>query len=342
MISEKKVEPSRVIVGNDNFRYEAICEWPRLPHGWTFGEVVGAATDSHDRVFVFSRSEHPVTIFHRGGSFLTSWGEGQFVRPHGIHIGPDDAVYLSDDRDHTIRKFTADGKLLLTLGTSGVASDTGCLNSDYRTIRRAAEPFNQPTNLALAPDGSMFVTDGYGNARVHQFASDGRLKRSWGEPGAGPGEFNLPHGIAVDRDSRVYVADRENSRVQIFDANGEFMTEWRDVARPTEIFIDTSDNASDLVYVSEIGFRCGLFPGMSAPPDPLGSRVSIFTRDGELLARWGGGSDPCAAGDFFAAHDIWVDSRGDLYVSEVVLSAGGNRGLVPPTCHTIQKLVRLR
>jgi len=331
---------SAAVVGNAQFRYKAHEDWAQLPPGWSFGEVAGVATDSRDRVFVYSRSEHPLTVFDRDGKFIGSWGEGQMVRPHGIHIGPDDAVYVTDDRDHSVRKFSPDGKLLLTLGTRGVASDTGCEGSDYRTIQRAAGPFNQPTNVALARDGSIYVTDGYGNARVHQFSSDGRLIRSWGEPGAGPGQFHLPHGVAVDRDGRVYVADRENSRVQIFTVDGKFITEWRAVSRPTEVFIAVRSGDDDLVFISEIGYRCGLFPGMTAPPNPPGSCVGIWTRDGKLLCRWGGGADPCATGDFFAAHDIWVDSRGDIYVSEVTLSAGGNRGLVSPRCHTLQKFVR--
>jgi DNA-binding beta-propeller fold protein YncE len=329
-----------VVVGTAPFRYEAREDWAQLPDGWSFGEVVGVATDSRDRVFVYSRSDHPLTVFDRDGKFLRSWGEGTFVRPHGIHIGPDDAVFTTDDRDHSVRKFTSEGRLLLTLGTCGVASDTGCQGSDYRTIQRVAGPFNQPTNLALGPDGSMYVTDGYGNARVHKFTPDGQLLCSWGEPGTGRGQFHLPHGIAVDRSSRVYVADRENSRVQIFDGDGRFLTEWTDMARPTEVFI-VEDDGVDLVYVSELGFRCGLFPGMVAPSSPTGSCVSIWTREGERIAKLGGGADPCATGDFFAAHDVWIDSRGDVYVSEVTLSAGGNRGLVPPTCHTLQKFVRL-
>ena len=327
-----------VIVGEPLFRYEAHDHWAQLPPGWSFNEVVGVATDSRDRVFVFNRGEHPVIVFDREGKFLRSWGEGSIVRAHGIHIGPDDAVYLSDDLDHTVCKFTANGKLVQMLGTHGRASDTGCKNSDYRTIQRVAGPFNQPTNLALSPDGSMYITDGYGNARVHKFSPDGGLILSWGEPGDGPGQFQLPHGIAVDRDARVYVADRENSRVQIFDAAGKFITEWRDLARPTEVFIDRNDT----VYVSEIGFRCGLFPGVVAPPNAAGSSVAILSRDGKLLCRWGGGPDPCATGNFFAAHDVWADSHGDLYVSEVTMSAGGNRGAVPPTCHTLQKFVRTK
>ncbi|MBI3465271.1 MAG: hypothetical protein HY000_19770 [Planctomycetes bacterium] len=333
-------EPRLVTVGNERFLFQASDDWDQLPSGWSFHEVVGVAADSRGRVYVFNRGQHPLIVFDRDGRFLNSWEEDIFVRPHGIHIGPDDAVYLTDDRDHTVRKFTTDGKLLMTLGTRGVASDTGVENSDYRTIRRTAGPFNLPTNLALAPDGSMYITDGYGNARVHKFSADGRLLLSWGEPGDGPGQFNLPHGIAVDRDTRVYVADRENSRVQIFDGAGRYLTEWRDVARPSEVFIDGRAGRDDLVFVSEIGFRCGMFPGAVPPPNPDGSRVSIFTRDGKLLCRWGGGPDPWATGDFFAAHDIWVDAYGDVYVSEVTMSAGGNRGAVPPTCHTLQKFVR--
>jgi DNA-binding beta-propeller fold protein YncE len=325
-----------IIVGQGPYRYRALEHWEKLPPGWSFGEVAGVATDSHDRVYVFSRGEHPIIVFDRAGNFLTSWGEGRFMRAHGIFIGPDDAVYCSDDLDHTVRKFTVEGKLLLTLGTSGQPSDTGIDGIDYRTIKRAGPPFHRPTNLALSSNGDMYVTDGYGNARVHKFAPDGRLLFSWGQPGTGPGQFNLPHGIAVDSDERVYVADRENSRIQIFDARGHYQGEWTDVARPMQVVIDPAGN----MLVAEVGFRAGLFPWTAPPTDPVGARVSVFDRAGKLLSRWGGGPNPCAAGDFFAPHDLWPDSHGDLYVGEVTLSAGGNRGLVPKDCHALQKFVR--
>ena len=327
-----------VTVGNGRFCYEAVVQWEQLPPGWSFVEVVGVATDRNDCVYVFNRGEHPVIVFDQKGKFLTSWGEGVFARAHGIFIGPDDAVYCTDDRDHTVRKFSSDGRLRLTLGTSGVGSDTGAINNDYRTMRRAGPPFNLPTNLALSPKSEMYVTDGYGNARVHKFSPDGHLLLSWGEPGDGPGQFHLPHGIAVSPDGTVYVADRENSRIQLFTPSGRFLAEWTDVARPTEIFIDGHQN----FYVTELGWQAGLFPDMSPPTtEAVGARVSIFNERGEIQARWGGGQDPCAAGDFFAPHDIWLDSRGDLYVGEVTMSAGGCRGLVPPTCHSLQKFVRL-
>lgn len=320
-------------------RYEANANWARIPKGWSFGEVVAVATDSDDRVFVFSRSDHPVTIFDRSGQFVDSWGEKEFVRPHGLHIGPDNSVYCCDDQDHTARKYTPEGKLLMKLGISGKPSETGVTSTDYRDIKRVGPPFNQPTDLALSPDGAIYVSDGYGNARIHKFSPSGQLLLSWGEPGVGPGQFHVPHGIAVDSQGTVYVADRENSRIQLFGPEGKYISEWRDVVRPTNICVGSDGQ----FYVAELGWRAGLFPGMKPPtPDPTGGRLSIFTGNGELLERWGGGENPCSEGDFFAPHDVWADSRGDLYVGEVVFSAGAKYGLVPPNCKCLQKFVYKR
>jgi DNA-binding beta-propeller fold protein YncE len=208
---------------------------------------------------------------------------------------------------------------------------------DFRTILRTGPPFHYPTNLALSPEGEMYISDGYGNARVHKFSAEGRLLFSWGEPGRGPRQFRVPHGIAVDGQKTVYVADRENSRIQLFTPEGKFLAEWTDVARPCQVFVDGIGN----VYVAELGFHAGMWPGTTVPSvDAPGGRVSIFDRHGRLSARWGGGRNPCAPGDFFAPHGIWVDSGGDIYVAEVVMSAGGNRGLVSADCHALQKFVR--
>jgi hypothetical protein len=328
----------RVPVGDGPFRYEALARWEQLPPGWSFVEVAGVATDSQDRVYVFNRGPHPLMVFDRDGRFLTSWGEGVFQRAHGITITPDDAVWCTDDVDHTVRRFTPEGKLLLTLGMSGQPSDTGIQGLDYRTIKRAGGPFNRPTNLALHPDGTLLVTDGYGNARVHRFAPDGRLLASWGEPGDQPGQFNLPHGIAVDRTGKVYVADRENSRVQVFTVEGKFLGQWKDVARPMQIVIDERDN----VFVVEVGWRAGLFPWQTPPhANPPGARLSIFDLSGKLQARFGEADDPTAPGAFYAPHDLCIDRHGDIYVGEVVMSAGGNQGQVPADCHALQKLVKV-
>lgn len=326
------------VVGNSAFRFEANADWARRPEGFAWLEVAGVACDSKDRVYLYNRGDHPVMVFDRHGSFLHAWGEGVFARPHGITIGPDDNVYCTDDLDHTVRKFTQDGRLLMTLGTSGVPSQTGATSVDFRTIRQSAPPFHFPTNLALGLEGELFVTDGYGNARVHKFDPDGLLMLSWGAPGAGPGQFNVPHGIAIDRHGIVFVADRENSRIQLFSPLGEFLEEWPKIARPCQVAIDPSGN----LFVAELGYRAGMWPGTQPPaPDAPGGRVSILDPRGKVLAVWGGGAVPTAPGDFFAPHDICIDSRGDLYVAEVVMSAGGNRGLVSPDCHTVQKFSRL-
>jgi DNA-binding beta-propeller fold protein YncE len=321
----------------ETYRYQLLPGWGALPPGWSLVEVAGVATDSTGRVFVFNRGEHPIVIFDPEGKFLSAWGEGQFARPHGIHIGPDDILYLTDDRDHTVKKYTPDGRRLGVLGQSGRASDTG-VAGDYRSVVRGGPPFNLPTNVARGPSGELYVTDGYGNARVHKFGPDGTLLKSWGEPGAGPGQFHLPHGIAVDGRGRVIVADRENSRLQLFSPEGEFLAEWTDVIRPCEVFVDERGT----IFVAELGRRAGLFPWMDRDPKAVGGRVSIFDPEGALLARWGGGDDPLAPGNFYAPHDVWVDARGTLYVGEVVRSAGGYPPEVASRCPPLRVFRRGR
>jgi DNA-binding beta-propeller fold protein YncE len=316
--------------------YEANAQWAKLPAGWSWSEATAVAVDSQDRVWVFNRGEHPVMAFRRDGTFLHAWGEGLFTRPHGITIAPDDSVFLTDDLGHVVRKYTPDGRLLMTLGTPGQASATGSTSIDFRTIRQSAGPFNYPTNLAIAANGDLFISDGYGNARVHHFTADGKLLHSWGEPGAGPGQFHVPHGIAIDSEGIVYIADRENSRIQLFSPEGRFLREWANLARPSQLSI-----VKDRFYVAELGYRAGMWPGTHPPtPDATGGRVSIRDRNGNVLATWGGGENPTAPGDFFAPHDIAVDSHGAIYVAEVTMSAGGNRGLVSPDCHSLQKFTK--
>ena len=328
----------RLLTSSGEFCYHPIADWAKWPVDWNVEEVTAVATDSKDRVFVFNRGDHPVAVFDPDGTLLFSWDEELFTRPHGIWIGPDDMVYLTDDLDHTVHKFTPEGRLLLSLGTSGSPSDTGATSIDYRTIRYAGPPFHFPTNLALAPNGDMYISDGYGNARIHKFSPDGKLQSSWGEPGSGPGQFHVPHGIAVDKNGTVYVADRENSRLQLFSPEGKFLTQWTDIARPCEMVIDNAGR----VYVAELGYRAGMWPGTTAPtPESTGGRVSIFDSAGKLLARFGGGQRPCDPGDFFAPHDIWLDSKGSLYISEVVWSANARRLPEVGRYHTLQKFERV-
>src|SRR5216683_59117 len=186
------VEPRRLVMAQGSaLGYEVVEGWEQLPGGYKHRDVAGVAVDSEDRVYLICRGDHPIIVYDSGGRFLRSWGQGEFTyRTHGISVGPDEMLYCTDDGNHTIRKFTPDGKLLMTLGTMNKPSDTGY-------------------------DG------------VHQFSPSGELKRSWGTPGGGPGQFFIPHGIAVAADGRVFVCDRENDRIQIFSPDGEYLSEWR-------------------------------------------------------------------------------------------------------------------
>jgi hypothetical protein len=317
-------------VGSGDFVYEVIQDWARLPAGWSFGSVPNGACDSQGRVYVFSRNEHPVIVFDREGNFLGSWGEGVFSRPHGILITPDDIAYCTDDKDHTVRKCALDGKVLMTLGTKGKSSDTGYDGKDLGSVKYGGLPFNRPTNLAFSPAGDMYISDGYGNARIHKFTADGKFLFSWGQPGNGPGQFFIPHSILIDKRGRVFVADRENSRIQIFDLDGKFIEQWTNMQKPQGFFM----GPDGLIYATEKPVRC---PDGSRPF--LAPRVSIWTTDGELVARWGE-ADLSKPGNFFAPHGIWGDARGDLYIGELCVDE--LRGNAPAGYPLVHKLVRVR
>ena len=315
-------------------KYAVVEGWEQLPGGYAHRDVAGVAVDLENRVFLICRGDHPIIMYDERGKFLGSWGEGDFTyRTHGISIGPDNSVYCTDDGNHTIRKFTPSGKLLMTLGVMNTPSDTGYDGKDTRTVTRPGAPFNRPTNIAVAPTGDLYVSDGYGNCRVHQFSPGGQLKRSWGTPGQAPGEFFLPHGIAVATDGRVFVCDRENDRIQIFSPDGEYLTEWTDTRRPTHLVFDAQGRA----YVSELWWQPGQTSHRYGPAGDIRSgRVSVYDRDGRVIARWGG-PDPTVAGSFAAPHGLAVDLRRDVYVSEVTWTFAASRGHVPESCHSFQK-----
>lgn len=294
-----------MILGSGSHRYRAVEGWAKVPAGWELGDVAAVGVDRKDRVFVFNRGEHPMIIFDRDGNYLSHWGEGIFNRPHGIHMAPDETIYCTDDGDHTVRQLTMDGKVLLVIGIPGQAAPF-----------MSGEPFRRCTHTALSPKGEIYVSDGYGNARIHKYSPDGKRLMSWGEPGADPGQFNCPHNIACDDDGWVYVADRENHRIQVFDGNGRFEAQWHNMHRPSGMYMPPG--RCQHCYVGEIGpylrFNRGT-PG-------LGPRLSIYTSKGELLARIG--REPAAGvgeGQFLSPHGLAVDSRGDIYVGEVSVTA---------------------
>jgi DNA-binding beta-propeller fold protein YncE len=313
------------VAPRDRLVHELVPDWERLPQGFSHPDVSDVAVDADDRVFVLTRGEIPVLVYDRDGTFLHAWGEGVFTAAHGITVGPDGLVYCVDNGDHTVRRFTTEGMLLLTVGTPGAAASTG-YDGDPFSVSRAGPPFHRPTKACVLSSGAFFVSDGYGNARVHRFSSAGDLEVSWGEPGSGPGQFRLPHGIAATRDEqRLLVCDRENDRIQVFDLEGRYRAEWTGLARPTAAAV----SSDGYVYVAELG-RAGR----------VGSRCSILDPNGRIVARLGGNGPPDAPGSFFAAHGIALDSHDDLYVAEVTWAAGGKDGRVPETCHTLQKFTR--
>ncbi len=201
-----------------------------MPEGWKFGRVSAVTTDSKGDVYVFHRGRRadPLIVFDAKGSYLRSWGRGEFSNPHGIRADKDDNIWTVDNGNHTVQKWTREGKLLLTLGVKGRRG------ADDRT-------FYRPTDIAFAPNGDFYVTDGYGNSRVVKFSKDAKYLLSWGSKGTGPGQFNTPHSVAVDSKGAVYVSDRENNRIQIFDANGKFLRQWTHLGATQNLFMTPKD-----------------------------------------------------------------------------------------------------
>ncbi|MFQ6029318.1 MAG: 6-bladed beta-propeller [Dehalococcoidia bacterium] len=275
-------------VNTDKHDYELHQDWGRLPEGWTYGVVSAIASDSQDRVYVYQRKDPPVVVFDSDGNYLNSWGIGAITLPHGFCI-VDDIIYLTDREDSVCLKYTLDGKPLMVLGDRGVHSDTGCEEAGA-LVPRAAGPFNFPSEMFPAPWGDLYVSDGYRNARVHRFSKDGQLISSWGAPGkGGPGEFHLPHSILVDAEGLVYVCDRENSRIQVFNGDGEFQNMWTDLNRPNDIARGT-DGA---FVIAESSYQ-GSTPG-----------ISIRDKEGGVQARW----------DSRSAHGLWVDNQDNVYLA---------------------------
>ena len=313
-----------VKVGSGAFTYEALDSWQKLPEGIKLIETPGVAVNSRDEVFALTRNtEHPVMVFDRDGNFLRSFGQGIFdERTHGIFIGPDDSVWCADDGTHTITKFSQDGKLVMTLGTPNKPNK-----------KWGGEPFNRPTYAAISPNtGAIYVSDGYGNSRVHKYTPEGQYIKSWGSPGVDAGQFIRPHNVAIDAEDRVYIADRECHRVQVFDADGNFITMWNNIHRPDGLTLGSDGN----IYIGELN-------GMGGVDDApgLGHRVSILSRKGELLARFGEAEEGEQPGAFTAPHGIAVDSHGDIYVGEVSFTIRGSHMDPPRELRSLSKLRKI-
>jgi DNA-binding beta-propeller fold protein YncE len=266
--------------------YDLVPDWPKLPPGWNLGECAGVEADPDGSVWVLNRGPHPVLQFDKSGKLLQSWSEPAVVRPHGIGIGPDGNVWLVDQNGHSVVKFTRQGRVLMVFANPGRTPG----NND------APYAFNQPTGIAFTPSGGFYVSDGYVNSRVIQYTRDGEYVRHWGRKGKADAEFDLVHDVVLDKRGRVFVADRSNSRIQVFDAEGRFLAKWTHVGQPWGLAYAAAEDAL---------YMC----------DGLNNRVVKLSSDGGILGAFGGFGKTPGKLDF--AHHIAVDGDGSIYVAEI-------------------------
>ena len=285
-------------------KFAPVDMWAKIPMGVTFrGDATSIAVDSEDNVYVFNRGNYPIAVFDKDGDFIRGFGHGDFVRPHGIEIDLDDNIYLVDDDGHFIQKRNNDGEILFTLGEKGKPCKW-----------QSGGMFNRPTDIAIHPiSRDLFISDGYGNSRIHKFDSDGRHILSWGSPGTEPGEFSLPHNITILGNDKVAVCDRENFRLQIFSLDGEYIKQIH-IHHPMSI--TEGKKGDDRIYVGEM-----LPPPVQQGVPNLGAKISILNPDGQLIKQIGDSLPGEGLNQFTSPHGISTDSNGSIYVAEVAWTA---------------------
>lgn len=261
--------------------YQLVAHWPQLPSDAKFGGVSAVATDSADRVYVFHRGKKPIMVFDRDGKYLRSWGDDQVKTAHGLRVDRDNQIWTTDIGNQLVRKYSAEGKLLLTLGKKDQPG-------------AGPDQFNKPTDVAVTASGDFYVSDGYGNSRIVKFSKDGKYLKEWGKKGTGESEFNIPHVVCLDDKGRVYVGDRENNRVQVFDADGKYLTQWKESGAPYGLFLH-----NERAWVA----------------DGRASLVKVLNMQGEPLGRFG--EKDKADKQAMMPHWVCVDSKGAVYVADV-------------------------
>jgi sugar lactone lactonase YvrE len=289
--------------------YTTTRDWGALPPGVKWAAVTAIEPAPDGTIFVIhrcfanscsGRSEAPILKYDAAGRLLQSWGAGMFVFPHGATVDRDGHLWVTDARGengkgHQVIEFDGNGRVLMTLGTAGVSGS-------------GPAHFDQPTDVVVAPNGDIFVTDSHRNGlnnRVVKFRKDGTFVKEWGRKGSGPGEMSEPHSIAMDSRGRLFVGDRENNRIQIFDQDGRFLDEWRQFGRPSGIFITPDDT----IYVADSesgpdtgahelsGIKKGIRIGSARD-----GTVTAFIEDSESTAS-----------DHSGAEGVGVDARGNVY-----------------------------
>jgi DNA-binding beta-propeller fold protein YncE len=263
--------------------YRVVNNFLKFPKGMSNGESSGVAVNSKGHIFLFQRAKPMLAEYDEKGNFIQSIGEGLFAHPHGLRIDPDDNIWTTDDGNHLVLKLDSSGNVLLVLGRINTGAEANWL-------------FNKPADVAFAKNGDIYVADGYGNSRIVKFDRDGNYIKAWGKYGKGSGEFNLPHGVAVDKEGRVYVGDRENQRIQIFDAEGNFIKQWTDVGYPYGLVITPDQH----VWMVDGGY----------------DRIVELDQDGKILGAFGEpGHKP---GQMAWAHFMAIGADKTIYVADVL------------------------
>ena len=297
--------------------YQVVPEWPQKPAELQWRFVTGVTVDAQDRVWILNAIKPQVQVYAADGKFLDAWGSDAFKNPHFLRIDRAANVWAADYGAHVVMKFTPKGQLLLTLGTPGVAGAD-------------ATHLNRPTDMAFAPNGDIFVTDGYGNNRIVHFDANGKFVKTWGELGVEAGQLSQPHSIAMDSQGRLYVAERNNCRVQVFDQSGKSLAQWRNLINPWAIHITPRDEE---IACGSSPARWGARHNLGNPPtDQL---LIKFDTGGRALELW---TFPLAApgtqiaGQLDWCHGLGVDSQGNLYIGDVADES---------LTHRVQKFIRL-
>jgi len=263
--------------------YQFIPDFFQFPAGTKEGESTAVAMNSDGHIFLFRRAVPMLCEFDAKGRFIRSIGDGLFTHPHGLRIDREGDLWTTDDGSHVVLKLSPSGEVLMILGRLNNAAEADWL-------------FNRPADVAFDKEGSIYVADGYGNSRVVKFDREGKFIKSWGKYGTAPGDFNLPHTIVIDGDGKVYVGDRENMRIQIFDTEGHFLTEWRDIGYPYGLFLGTDHH----IWMADGGF----------------DRVVELDQNGRIIGAMGRpGHGP---GQFAWAHFLAVTQDGKIIVADVL------------------------
>lgn len=263
--------------------YRVVPNFFRFPKGMVAGEASGVAVNSKGHIFLFQRTKPMLAEYDAKGNFLQSIGEGLFTHPHGLRIDADDNLWTTDDGNHLVLKLDPAGNVLLVLGRINTGAEANWL-------------FNKPADVAFAKNGDIYVADGYGNSRVVKFDRDGNYIKAWGKYGTGTGEFDLPHTVAVDDQNRVYVGDRENQRIQIFDSEGKFIQQWTGIGYPYGLLITPDQH----VWMVDGGY----------------DRIVELDRDGKILGAFGEpGHTP---GQMAWGHFMAMGPDQTIYVADVL------------------------